>query len=77
MHIKLTVNTNDTAVLKAEPHIVIDTTTPYDGPYEFTPSQSVQTVSIANKRALADITINPIPSYYGLITWDGSTLTVS
>lgn len=77
MHIKLTVNTNDTAVLKAEPHIVIDTTTVYDGPYEFTPTTTAQTVSIADKRALTDITINPIPSYYGLITWDGSTLTVS
>lgn len=77
MHIKLTVNTNDTAVLKAEPHIVIDTTTVYDGPTEFTPSGSTQTIEIADKKALENIVINPIPSNYGLITWNGSELTVS
>lgn len=49
----------------------------YDGPYEFTPSQATQTIEIENKKATQDITINPIPSNYGLITWDGSTLTVS
>ena len=77
MRIKLTVDTHDTAVLTAEPHIVVDTTTVYDGPTEFTPSGSTQTIAIANKKALTDITINPIPSNYGLITWDGSTITVS
>lgn len=50
---------------------------PYQGPYEFTPSSEVQTVNIADKLATEDITINPIPSNYGLITWSGSTLTVS
>ena len=77
MRIKLTVDTHDTAVLTAEPHIVVDTTTVYDGPTEFTPSGSTQTIEIANMKALENITINPIPSNYGLITWDGSTITVS
>ena len=36
-----------------------------------------QVVEIANKKATADITIAPVPQNYGLITWDGSTLTVS
>lgn len=49
----------------------------YDGDYEFTPSQSAQTVQIKDKMARHDITINPIPSNYGLITWNGATLTVS
>lgn len=49
----------------------------YSGPYEFTPTDSTQTVSIDNLMATQDITINPIPSNYGLITWDGATLTVS
>ena len=77
MDIRLTVQTNESATLSAEPHIVIDTTTVYDGPTEFTPSGSAQTIEIANKKALTDITINPIPSNYGLITWNGSELTVS
>ena len=48
----------------------------YTGPYEFTPGEETQTISIAYKQATADITINPIPSNYGRIAWDGTTLTV-
>lgn len=51
--------------------------TPYTGEYEFTPSAETQTIPTSNKALAQDITINPIPSNYGLITWDGSTLTVS
>jgi len=49
----------------------------YTGAYEFTPTRSTQVIEIANKKATADITINPIPKNYGLITWNGSVLTVS
>ena len=49
----------------------------YTGAYEFTPTQGTQVIEIANKKATADITINPIPSNYGLVTWNGSVLTVS
>ena len=49
----------------------------YTGPTEITPTQETQTLSTAQKTVLVDITINPIPSNYGLITWDGATLTVS
>lgn len=51
--------------------------TPYSGEYEFTPSSVAQTIPTANKTLEEDIIINPIPSNYGLITWNGSTLTVS
>ena len=49
----------------------------YEGPYEVTPTQDTQILSTAMKMAVEDIVINPIPSNYGLITWDGSVLTVS
>ena len=49
----------------------------YKGAYTFTPSQQTQTIDIAGKQATQNITINPIPSNYGLITWNGATLTVS
>ena len=49
----------------------------YSGPYEFTPTQEIQMVRVNGKQATDDIKINPIPSNYGLITWNGSTLTVS
>lgn len=50
---------------------------PYTGSYQWTPSTSTQTIEINGLTATADITINPIPSNYGLITWNGSQLTVS
>ena len=49
----------------------------YTGEYEFTPSEDTQTITIEGKTASQDIVIQPIPSNYGLITWDGRTLTVS
>lgn len=49
----------------------------YTGAYEFTPSSETQTIPIADLIAAEDITINPVPSNYGLITWNGSFLTVS
>ena len=49
----------------------------YTGSYEFTPSDEVQTISIQDQMADADIIINPIPSNYGRVTWNGSVLTIS
>ena len=49
----------------------------YEGSYEVTPSQSTQTLSTNGKRMTADVVVNPIPNNYGLITWDGSVITVS
>lgn len=65
------------AVLTAEPAVYVSIADYYEGPYEFTPTQSTQTIAIEGKTATEDIVINPIPSNYGLITWNGSTLTVS
>ncbi len=50
---------------------------PYTGDYEVTPSSETQTLSTNGLFMQADVIINPIPSNYGLITWNGSTLTVS
>lgn len=49
----------------------------FTGPYQITPTQETQTLEIRGMRATADIVVDPIPSNYGLITWNGSTLTVS
>lgn len=49
----------------------------YEGTYEITPSAEVQTLPSTDTVLHRDIVINPIPSNYGLITWNGSTLTVS
>ena len=49
----------------------------YDGPTTITPGPEAQTLATAELVVPADIIIEPIPSNYGLITWDGATLTVS
>ena len=49
----------------------------YTGEYEVTPTQETQTLLTKNKRMTHNVVINPIPEYYGLITWDGAVLTVS
>lgn len=50
---------------------------PFTGAYTYTPTQETQTIPINGLKAIQDITIEPIPSNYGLITWNGSTITVS
>ncbi len=49
----------------------------YEGEYEFMPAQEAQVIQINGKTAVHDIIIDPIPQNYGLITWNGATLTVS
>lgn len=49
----------------------------YEGPYTITPTQQEQVFETFAKRMTDNITVEPIPSNYGLITWDGSVLTVS
>ena len=73
----LKVANGDDAKLAAESFVVVSSTDQYTGPYEFTPTDQTQTVEIATLQAIQDITINPIPNNYGLITWNGSVLTVS
>ena len=50
---------------------------PYTGDYEVTPTAEEQVLNTRNLRMTDNITINPIPQNYGLITWNGSFLTVS
>ena len=56
---------------------VIHDTDWYDGPYEATPSSDEQVFHTAMLSMVNDFVIKPIPSNYGLISWNGSILTVS
>lgn len=49
----------------------------YGGEYTVTPQTVEQTLPTKDYLLTENIVINPIPSNYGLITWNGSTLTVS
>lgn len=73
----LSVDNADSVELSVAESVEMFTVDDYMGEYEYTPTAETQTVSIEGLRASQDIVINPIPSNYGLITWDGSTLTVS
>lgn len=49
----------------------------YNGPTEFTPSEEEQVIRTADTNVRSDLVVHPIPSNYGLVTWNGSVLTVS
>ena len=75
--VKLTVSEGETASLDIGGSFYAVGPPFYDGPYEVTPSSEAQTLHMEGMRASADVTVKPIPSNYGLITWNGSTITVS
>lgn len=50
---------------------------PYGGSYEVTPSEVQQVLGTASRTLADDVVVNPIPSNYGLITYDGTGITVS
>lgn len=49
----------------------------YTGTQTVTPSSQTQTLRTDGKRIVGDITVAPVPSNYGLVTWNGSYLTIS
>lgn len=49
----------------------------YTGTYEVTPGDTEQVLETENLYMTDNIVINPIPSNYGLVTYNGSTITVS
>lgn len=61
----------------SSPIVVREITDPYVGPTTVTPSSSIQTLATSGKTVGEDIIVDPIPSNYGLITWNGAVLTVS
>lgn len=49
----------------------------YEGPYDVIPSSSEIVLDTQYLRMTDNVRVAPIPSNYGLITWNGVTLTVS
>lgn len=48
----------------------------YMGEYNFTPTNETQEIPTADKTLTQNIIINPIPSNYGLVSYDGSILSI-
>lgn len=57
--------------------IVVGLLPEYEGSYDFTPTEDMQILNTKDKQTRENIVINPIPQNYGLITYNGSTITVS
>lgn len=72
----LSVGQGDSLKLSAATGIPIYPQT-YTGAYSVTPSANVQTLPTSGLMMTDNITVDPIPSNYGLITYNGSTITVS
>lgn len=49
----------------------------YEGGTTFTPSQETQIIPTRHTVLLSDITINPIPSNYGRITYSGGIISIT
>lgn len=74
----LKVEEHDSATFAASQYVpYVPVLERWEGPYEVTPQATAQTLATSGLQMARDLTIGPIPSNYGLVTWDGSTLTVS
>ena len=60
-----------------DPVIMSDIYPEYEGPYEVTPGPEAQVLQTRNRTLSQVITVGPIPKNYGLITYNGRTITVS
>lgn len=68
---------NEVTDVDTEGYAVVESSEEYCGCCDFVPSNEKQIVPIANKMVRENIVIEPIPSNYGLITYDGFGITVS
>lgn len=49
----------------------------YSGAYTVTPGRTRQLLQTAGRHLMQNVVIEPIPANYGLITWNGSVMTVT
>ena len=69
------VNDGDAATFKIEQGIPIYPNS-YEGAYRITPTEETQTLETDHLMMNDNVIIDPIPSNYGRILWDGTVLTV-
>lgn len=74
--VKLRVQDQTPISFKAETGVPIYPTS-YSGAYAVTPGAEAQVLPTAGLMMTQNVTVEPIPNNYGLITWDGHTITVS
>lgn len=57
--------------------IIVPVADYYEGEYTVTPTAEQQIIPVIGKTMRQNLTVEPIPSNYGRIAWDGSVMTVS
>lgn len=77
VHLPLKVEDGNEIDLDLETGIVYRTGDIYPGVTTVIPSEETQILQTAGFQMPRNVTIEPIPQNYGLITWNGSTITVS
>lgn len=55
----------------------VQATPEYGGPYVVTPGDSAKILNTSGKKMTGNVVVQGVPSNYGKISWNGSTLTVS
>ena len=68
-----------TASVSIQTQIVRDGINPdtYSGEYTVTPTEETQVLSTNGKLMAGDVTVAPIPTNYGRISWNGSVMTIT
>ena len=61
----------------ADKVILVSSDEYYTGDYEVTPGSEAIILETEELKVSENVVINPVPSNYGLITWNGSVLMVS
>ena len=77
VHLPLQVEDGNEIDLDLETGIVYRTGDIYPGEATVIPSEETQILQTAGFQMPRNVTIEPIPQNYGLITWNGSVITVS
>lgn len=77
MVLNATFQSNDNLTATLGSTVYVPVLEEYTGPFVVTPNTETQTLLTQGLHMAQNVTVNPIPSNYGLITWNGSILTVS
>lgn len=75
--IKMTLSQPEIKMKIAPAKVVYQGGEAYEGDYEITPSEGLQTLPTANRQLARDIVVAPIPKNYGRITYNGGGIIIT
>lgn len=75
--IKMTLSQPEIKMKIAPAKVVYQGGEAYEGNYEITPSEEVQTLPTANRMLARNIVVAPIPKNYGRITYSGGGIIIT